>query len=74
MTKQQMVDRINEILETYLMDEGETYACIDMYFERGNESQTKRLIWGDKEEGYNEQEQVLSVLQCLSENGFNIND
>ncbi len=63
--KQAIKHRVAQILQDYLMDEGETYAYISLYFEKGEETQTKRLVFGtpsaetpdlyrDQPEGYHD--------------------
>ena len=45
--KEYFIDRINEILNDYLMDDNEIYCAVDMYFEKSNgETQEKHLAIG----------------------------
>lgn len=45
--KKAIVKRASEIIRDYLYDEDESYAYIEMYFEKENgEKQAKRLVYG----------------------------
>lgn len=50
-SKEQIIRRVNEILEDYLMDEEETGAILDFQFFKGAESQTKHLTWSKPKNG-----------------------
>ena len=51
-SKKGLVGRVAEILRAYLYHEDESYAVIDMYFEKKNgESQHKRLRFGAPSDG-----------------------
>ena len=48
MTKEQLIKRVNEVFDTYLLDEYESYAKVELYFEKRitGETQHKTLHWG----------------------------